>query len=214
MNADSCKLFPGAAFDVVVVATSKGGLNALNQLFIHLPASFPIALVVVQHLAPNAMPAILPYLLRRQTVLNVKPAIAGDRLQAGTIYVPPPDWHIQINAVGAIELSQTDRVNFTRPAADVLFASVAENFRDRAIAIVLTGTGQDGAAGLLQIKQMGGTTIVQDRASSEYFAMPNAAIQTQAVDQVLPLPQIAATLIKLVCGPEGELLRSASPGGI
>jgi two-component system chemotaxis response regulator CheB len=191
-------LFPDAAFDVVVLATSKGGLQALTQLFIHLPADFPIALVVIQHLAPHAMPEILPHLLRRQTALKVKQAIADDQLQAGTIYIPPPNWHICISTRGTIELSQTERINFTRPAADVLFASVAKNFRDRAIAVVLTGTGQDGAAGILQVKQMGGVTIAQNQVSAEYFGMPNAAIQTKAVDQVLSLPHIAATLIKLV----------------
>jgi two-component system chemotaxis response regulator CheB len=186
------------AFDVIAIATSRGGLTALSQILAALPADFPVPIVLLQHLSPS-MSSSLPHILSSRTALRVKHAIPGERLQAGTVYVGTPNWHLLVTEQGTLSLSQTARINFTRPAADVLFDSIAEHVGQRAIAVVLTGTGRDGAAGILHIKQRGGTTIVQDQA--EFLGMPEAAIATQAIDLVLPLDQIAATLRKLVTPP-------------
>jgi two-component system chemotaxis response regulator CheB len=119
-------------------------------------------------------------------------------MRPGTIYIAPPNHHLLIDPDATLSLSQTKLVHFVRPSADLLFESVAASFKERAIAVVLTGTGSDGATGVKAIKQMGGIAIAQDQESSECFGMPGAAIETGAVDWILPLDKIAATLVNLV----------------
>lgn len=104
----------------------------------------------------------------------------------------------------AISLTQTELVHFVRPSADLLFESVAASSRERAIAVVLTGTGIDGSMGVGAIKKMGGTVIAQDEETSEFFGMPSAAIHTGNVDFVLPLEEIAPALVKLVYGDSDD----------
>ena len=95
-------------------------------------------------------------------------------------------------------MTQSEMVHFVRPSADLLFESVAASFKDRAIAVVLTGSGSDGKMGVMAIKKMGGTVIAQDEATSEFFGMPSSAIQSGNVDFVLPLGEIASALVTLV----------------
>ena len=130
----------------------------------------------------------------------MKQAEDGDRIEPGTVYIAPPDNHLLANANGTLSLTQTELVHFVRPSADLLFESVAASFRDRAIAVVLTGSGADGAMGVRAIKKMGGTVIAQDEETSEFFAMPSAAIATGHVDFVLPLEEIRPALVTLVVG--------------
>jgi two-component system, chemotaxis family, protein-glutamate methylesterase/glutaminase len=131
-------------------------------------------------------------------VLPVKQVGLGDRLCPGVIYIAPPNYHTLVTPDGTFALTQSPRVNYVRPSADRLFESVAASYGNRAIAIVLTGTGKDGAAGIQAIKQQGGMVIVQDEATAEFFGMPGAAIQTGMVDLVLPLADIADKLSALV----------------
>lgn len=191
--------FPTAMFDVVAIAASAGGLEAFSEILSALPPTFPCAIVLIQHLNPRNR-SYLPMLLSRCTLLRVKQAEAGEPLTAGTIYIAPPNHHLLIQPDGRLELSQSERVNFARPAADCLFESLATSFGSRAIAVVLTGNGRDGANGIQKIKQLGGVAIAQDQKTARYTGMPTAAIETQAVDFVLPLNQIAPTLVKLVQG--------------
>jgi two-component system chemotaxis response regulator CheB len=185
------------AFDVVAVAASAGGLQALSRLFSAVPADFPAALVVVQHLDPRHR-SLMADILSRRTALKVKQAEEGDSLSPGTVYIAPPNRHLLVNPDGSLMLAQTELVHFVRPSADLLFESVAASFKDRAIAVVLTGTGSDGSMGVRAIKKMGGTVIAQDEATSEFFGMPGAAIQTGRVDFILPLAEIPAALVTLV----------------
>jgi two-component system, chemotaxis family, protein-glutamate methylesterase/glutaminase len=189
--------FPKAAFDVVAVAASAGGLAALSHLFAAMPADFPAALVVVQHLDPRHR-SMMAAILSRRTRLQVKQAEERDRLHSGTIHIAPPNRHLLVNPDGSLSLSQTELVHFVRPSADLLFESVAASYKDHAIAVVLTGTGSDGVMGVQAIKKMGGTVIAQDARTSEFFGMPGAAIQTGNVDFILPLDEIAAMLVTLV----------------
>jgi two-component system chemotaxis response regulator CheB len=186
---------------VVAVAASAGGLQALSEMLGALPAEFPLAVVVVQHLDPRHR-SLMAAILSRRTALVVKQAEEGDRLCPGTVYIAPPNNHLLVNQDGTLSLSQAELVHFVRPSADLLFESVAASFKDRAIAVVLTGTGSDGAMGVRAIKKMGGTVIAQDEASSQFFGMPGAAIQTGDVDFILPLTDIAPALITL--GVTGE----------
>lgn len=139
-------------------------------------------------------------ILCRRTCLQAKQAQEGDSLKPGTIYIAPPDYHLLVNPNCTISLSQSELVQFVRPSADLLFESVAHSYKERAIAVILTGTGHDGARGAQMIKTMGGTVIVQDRQTSEFFGMPGAAIETGVADFVLPLSDISSMLITLVKG--------------
>lgn len=186
-----------AAFEIVAIASSAGGLNALSQVLGQLPANFPVAIVVVQHLDPRH-PSLMADILNRRTPLAVQQAAIDDHLQPGNVYIAPPNRHLLVNPDGTLSLTQTELVNFVRPAADVLFGSVATSYKDRAIAIVLTGTGSDGGMGVKAIKAMGGTVMVEDQNTAAFSGMPLAAIQTGTVDFVLPLPEIAPALITLV----------------
>jgi two-component system chemotaxis response regulator CheB len=188
---------PRAAFDIVALAASAGGLKALSELLGALPGDFPAAIVVVQHLDPRHQ-SLMADILRRRTELAVTQASAGDRLKPGSVFIAPPDRHLIVEKDGSLSLSHSELVHFVRPSADLLFESVAGSFRDRAIGVVLTGTGSDGEMGVRAIKKMGGTVIAQDEASSEFFGMPNAAIVTGCVDFILPLAEIPAALQTLV----------------
>lgn len=137
-------------------------------------------------------------ILGRRTPLKVKQAEEGDCTTPGTAYIAPPDRHLLVNLDGTLTLTQSELVHFVRPSADLLFESVAASFKERAIAVVLSGTGGDGSMGVKAIKKMGGTVIVQDEKSSEFYGMPGAAVHTGAVDFVLPLEEIARALITLV----------------
>jgi two-component system chemotaxis response regulator CheB len=189
--------FPHAAFDVVAMAASAGGLGAIGQVLAGLPAVFPAAVVVVQHLDPRHR-SLMAELLGRRTNLRVKQAQDGDWLIPATVYIAPPDRHLLLNPDGSLSLSQSELVHFVRPSADLLFESVAASYKNRAIAVVLTGTGSDGTMGVQAIKKMGGMVLAQDEGTSDFFGMPGAAIQTGNVDFILPLDEIPATLVRLV----------------
>jgi len=182
---------------LVVIAASAGGIKALGQLLAALPANFPAAIAVVQHLS-RQHPSQLADILNQRTSLTVKQAEEGDLLQPGKVYIAPPNQHLLVNQNQTLALTQTQLVHFVRPSANLLFESAAASLRERAIALVLTGTGKDGAMGVEAIKKMGGTVIVQDRHTSECFGMPEAAINTEVVDAVVPLPEIATVLVNLV----------------
>jgi len=188
-----------APFDVVALAASAGGLVALGKVLTELPPEFPAAVVVLQHLDPRHR-SLMAEILSRTTSLPVRQADEGDILRPGEVLIAPPNKHLLINAGGAVSLTETELVHFVRPSADLLFESLAASFKDRVIAVVLTGTGSDGSMGLQAIKKMGGTVIAQDEVSSEFFGMPGAAIGTGNVDFVLPLAEIASALRTLVMG--------------
>jgi two-component system chemotaxis response regulator CheB len=187
----------GSSFAVVAMAASAGGVHALSTVLAGLTADFPAAVVVVQHVCPHE-PSLLADVLGRRTALRVKQAEEGDVLRPGTVYTAPPDRHLLVNAGGTLSLSQSPKVHHTRPAADPLFESVAAGLGDRAIAVVLTGWGEDGSGGVRAIKRAGGRVIAQDAETAEVPGMPRAAVQTGAVDFVLPLGGIAAALMMLV----------------
>ena len=189
--------FAGAAFDVVAMAASAGGIAALGQVLTDLPADFRASIVVVQHLDPRHR-SLMAEILRRRTGLQVVQAQEGDRIKPGSVYIAPPDRHLLVNPDGTLSLSQSELVHFVRPSADVLFESVAACYKDRAIAVVLSGTGSDGSMGTRAIKKMGGTVIVQDQRSAEFSGMPSAAIHSGSADFVLPLDDIGLALVTLV----------------
>ena len=197
MAANALPVLSG--FEIVALAASAGGLKALTEVLAALPRDFPAALVVVQHLDPRHR-SLMAEILGRRTSLLIKEAREGDALERGVALIAPPNHHLLVNAGGRVSLSQTELVHFVRPSADLLFESTAASYKERAIAVVLTGSGRDGAMGVKAIKKMGGTVIVQDEKTSEFFGMPDAAQQTGIVDFILPLAEIAPALRTLLEG--------------
>jgi len=143
-------------------------------------------------------------LLDRRSALRTTEAHEGEHLEPGRVYVAPPNRHLLVNPDGSLSLSQSDLVHFVRPSADLLFESVAASYRERVVAVVLTGSGSDGAMGVEAVKKMGGTVIAQDQDTSEFFGMPHAAIDTGCVDVVLSLEEIPQALVQLVMGADLE----------
>jgi two-component system chemotaxis response regulator CheB len=178
---------------VIGIAASAGGLAAVSTVIGGLSPDLNAAIVVLQHLSPEH-PSHLARILGARTRLKVKQAETKDRLRKGLILTAPPGLHLQVNADGMISFSHRPAVNFVRPSADRLFESLARSFGPRAIAVVLTGTGRDGAKGAQVVKHAGGFVIVQDEATSEFFGMPGAAARAGDVDQILPLELIGAAL--------------------
>jgi two-component system chemotaxis response regulator CheB len=189
--------FPGAEFDVVVLAASAGGLRAISAVLMNLPASFPAALLVVQHMAPHHH-SLLAAILGRRTALHVEDGVAGVMVRPGVLYVAAPNWHMELAPNRSLALTQTPLVHYVRPSADVLFKSAALCCGQRVLAVVLSGTGSDGNMGVNAIKQGGGTVLVQDPATAEFAGMPQAAVDTGCFDLILPLAEIATALCRLV----------------
>jgi two-component system chemotaxis response regulator CheB len=185
----------GAAFTlpVIGIAASAGGLAALSTVVGGLRPDLNAAILILQHLSPSH-PSQLATILARRTRLDVKEAASHDRLRRGAILTAPPGLHLLVSPDGLVSLSHRPAVNHVRPAADRLFESIAGSFGPRAIAVILTGTGRDGALGAQVVKQAGGIVIVQDEATSQFFGMPGAAIKAGEVDRILPLSSIAPAL--------------------
>lgn len=187
---------PVSRFDIIVVAASLGGVSALRTVIGALPASFPLPVLVCQHLG-HRTPGVLDGVLGREARLRVTYAREGDRPAAGNVYLASSDRHLVVRRDGTLGFSTGERVNYCRPAADVLFRSAAEFYGAAVIAVVLTGRGRDGARGTEAIRERGGFAIAQDEASSEAFEMPLAARDIGRADLVLGLSQIAGALTVL-----------------
>ncbi|MEM8718014.1 MAG: chemotaxis protein CheB [Cyanobacteria bacterium P01_G01_bin.39] len=185
------------ADSVVAIASSKGGIKALEQVLSQLPSGFTGAIIVVQHLS-SLFKSHLADILNRQTSLEVREATEGETLTAGKVYVAPSDQHVIVNSDRTISLSDAAKEHFVRPSAEYTFKSIADTYRQQAIAVVLTGYDGDGKEGVQKIKAMGGKVIAQDQETSEVFGMPQSAIETGCVDLILPLDQIADGIIDLI----------------
>lgn len=187
---------PGGALAVVALVASAGGLAALSKVLAPLPATLPAAVVVLQHLQAGRQ-SLLPGILARRTALEVREAVDGALLRAGTVYVAPSGRHLGVDPDRRLRLTDTPPEEYSRPSADVLLRSLAAA-GGPVIAVVLTGRGRDGAAGALLVHQGGGTVLAQDQATSLHFGMPGAAARSGGVDQALPLDAIAPCLIGLL----------------
>ncbi len=188
--------FP-AAFDVVVLAASLGGPDALRVVLAALPEDFPAAVLVVQHRRMAAQDVTIE-LLRRRARLEVLLARDGDRPRAGTIHVAPAARQLWLAPDGTFASHAAAPPGC---AADALFASVAQRFGPRAIGVILSGSNDDGAAGAVAIKRGGGRVLAQDRQSARCFAMPAAAIATGCVDFIFPPDRIGSALVALTMVP-------------
>lgn len=195
---------PQSSPRLVVLAASAGGLAAVRRVLAALPVGFPAAIALVQHRG-SQHPQLLPELLASWTRLPVRHARDGELLAPGTVYVCPPGVHML--AEHCVRLVEGPKLDFVRPSADLMFRSAARAYGDRALGVVLSGKGSDGALGSLAIVQAGGAVIVQDAASCDYADMPAATAQLGAHALVLPPERIGAVLQQLVEGSWPPLRR-------
>ncbi|KAF3890991.1 chemotaxis protein CheB [Tolypothrix bouteillei VB521301] len=189
---------------VVLLAAGDGGIKALSQILVGLPSNFSAAIIVVQHIDTQSESSLMAEAISRSSTLPMKLALEGERLQSGMVYIAPPNQHLLVTLNGTICLSEAALVDFVRPSADLLFQSAAASFKQKAIAVVLSGRGKDGTLGVRAIHQMGGKVIAADESSSDFFEMPGAAIATGTVNFVLPVNEIASTLLNLVMAEATE----------
>jgi two-component system chemotaxis response regulator CheB len=181
--------------DIIVIGASAGGVEALRRLCAALPADLPAAVLVVQHLSPSAR-SVLPQLLARVGPLPATSPRDGERLEKGRIYVAGPDHHLLLRA-GHVLVRRGPYENRTRPAVNALFRSAAIAYGARVIGVVLTGLLDDGTDGLIAIKAVGGTSVVQDPEDAEWPSMPRNALQRDHVDHAVPLDRMGALLSRL-----------------
>jgi two-component system chemotaxis response regulator CheB len=188
-------------FPVVALVCSAGGLDALTRVLAPLPAGWPAAVLVLQHVSPDC-PSHLAALLGRRTALPVAAATDGARLAAGRVLVAPPGHHTLITPDEIVALIPSGGSPPYRPSADLLLTTLALAVRDRLIAVVLSGRGNDAATGASVVHRFGGTVIASTAATSTQQAMPQATVdRANAVDHVVALPDIATLLITLTNTP-------------
>jgi len=173
---------------------STGGPGTLHKILARMPADFPGAVLVAQHM-PAPFTATFAEPLAQSCHLKVKEAEAGDVLKAGSVFIAPGGYNMVVNSRQMINLMPEDELHEYCPSVDMLFCSVAASFKQKATGIVLTGMGNDGSAGVIAIKKMGGLTIAQDERTSIIYGMPKSAKKTGCVDQVLAVDKIAGEMV-------------------
>lgn len=176
-------------YEIIVAGTSWGGLHALRTIVGALPAGFTVPVVVVQHRHRESND-LLGVLLQERTPLKVCEIEDKAPIEAGTVYVAPPDYHLLVER-GHFALSLDAPVRYSRPSIDVTFSSAADAYGRGAVGVVLTGANADGAVGLRRIVDRGGLALVEDPASAESPAMPEAAVASVPDARVLPLGELA-----------------------
>jgi two-component system chemotaxis response regulator CheB len=192
--------------EVVAIGTSTGGPNALAEVFAGLPADLPVPVVIVQHMPPT-FTRLLAERLSAQFPLRVEEGRSGEPLRPGHAWIAPGDHHMIVVRDGAgarILLHQDPPENSCRPAADVLFRSVARAFGPAALAVVLTGMGRDGLRGCEAVREAGGQVIAQDEATSVVWGMPGFVARAGLADRVLPLAMIAPEIVRRVRAGRGD----------
>jgi two-component system chemotaxis response regulator CheB len=186
-------------YEVLVIGSSWGGIEALTELVGALPASFPLAVIIVQHQHPHSRNA-LAGILGRAGVLPVSDIEDKDEMLPGHIYLAPANYHLLLERDRCFSLSLDAHVQFCRPSVDVSFSSVAAALGPRAMGLILTGANDDGAEGLRRIKLAGGYTMAQEPDGAVAPAMPRAAIATGCVDTILRVEQMIPHILN-VLGP-------------
>jgi two-component system chemotaxis response regulator CheB len=180
---------------IIAIAASAGGIPAIHEVLNHLPKDFPGAVMVLLHME-RSRDSHLAEMFARGTTLQVSEARDGEALAVGHVYMAPPDFHLTVSRDRHVALNKQALVHFVRPAADVLFSSLAR-LGGSGIAVILSGSGYDGACGASAVHRAGGIVITQDETTSLHFSMPRAAAQHGPADYILPIEKISALLVSL-----------------
>ena len=186
--------------EVVAIGTSTGGPNALSDLVPLLPPNFPVPVVIVQHMPP-IFTKFLADRLSSKSQIPVMEAVNHQELLPGHAYIAPGDFHMMVERSKdglRIRTQQEQPENSCRPAVDVLFRSVAEVYRGDALAVIMTGMGQDGLRGCGRIREAGGQILAQDEATSVVWGMPGYVANAGLADMVMPLALLAAEIVRRV----------------
>lgn len=184
---------------IIAIGASTGGTEAIKNVLQDLPADTP-GIVITQHI-PEKFSRPFAERMNRSSAMNVSEAEDGQQILRGHVYIAPGNKHLLVERSGAryiCRLNDGPPVNRHRPSVDVLFRSVAMNTGSNAIGVILTGMGNDGAAGLKEMQETGAPTLAQDENTSVVWGMPGEAVKLGAVDQVLPLEKMAATILKFI----------------
>ena len=184
-------------FPLVVLASSTGGPATLMKFIPSFPKDFPGAVILVQHM-PGSFTSQFSAQLAEASQIRVKEAEAGDIIVPGQLYVCPGSHHLRVSPTGRISLDDGPRIGGYRPCADLTFESAAEYAGPMTIGVILTGMGNDGSKGVQTVRSVGGHVIAQDESTAVIFGMPQEAIKTGAVDQVLPMESIYYAIEKRV----------------
>jgi two-component system chemotaxis response regulator CheB len=184
---------PQTPVRMVVIGASTGGPQALHNILVHLPATFPVPIVCIQHIGSNFLSEMVTW-LNEVSPLPVRKAAQGETPQADRIYFAPEDAHLELDNGGCFALSLAAPLEGHRPSVTVTMRSAARCFGAGAVGVLLTGMGRDGAEGMASIAAAGGITIAQDEDSSVVYGMPKEAVELGAAKYILPLEQIATAL--------------------
>ena len=187
---------------IVGIGASAGGLEALSQLFPNLPKYLGLSYVVVQHLSPTYR-SMMAQLLGRETTMPVKDIEDGTKPEPNIVYITPPNRNLTLSA-GCFRLVEPAKESLPKPSVNLFFASLADEYAESCIGIILSGTGSDGAAGIHAIKAAGGFTFSQDPSTAKYNGMPQSAIDTGSVDWILP-PENMGAEIGLIVKNHGRI---------
>ncbi len=185
---------------ILTIGVSTGGPAALSEILPQLPANFPLPVAIVQHMPPF-FTKLLAERLSRLSAIPVVEAVHGMEVVPGTILIAPGDFHMRlVRKLGRVEveLNQQEPEHSCRPAVDVLFRSIAETYGASAVAVILTGMGQDGLIGVRTLKGLGARVLVQDNATSVVWGMPGAVAAAQLADAILPLRDIIPEALRLL----------------
>ncbi len=183
---------------VVAIGVSTGGPQALQVLLAHVPANFPGAILVVQHMSKGFITGLVEW-LKYTTKSEIKVAVEGDVIKASTIFIAPDDYHMEAGDDGRIRLTaNTDKAITHIPSIDVMMRSVARVYGENAIGLIMTGMGKDGVIGMKAIKDAKGHTIAQDEKTSIIFGMNKVAIECQCIDHIVSLEKIIDEIFELI----------------
>lgn len=178
---------------LLTIGCSAGGTEALRQLFLQRSVAADVAVVIVLHVG-TVSPDVLLEFLRAITHCPVNEAESQEPVRGGRIYFAPPGYHLLVSPQNNFELNVDDPVNYSRPSIDVFFESAAEAYKERVVAVVLTGANQDGAAGAARILSFGGQVLIQDPKEAAHPQMPLSAMAATKIQRTYPLAELGAVL--------------------